>query len=179
MKYQELCCSLHLWIVKTPFLKSPLVLDLFFQVWTESKYLWKKVLAGTFTDHICVIVQVQSCWIMFLISAQSKIFLRFTCTYRQTMKMPLTFTRNLDLKSQTPSRTITRTLLRLTAIFLQNSSLKQRNNVTELVVQCKLCFFSPIYWTLPWFGCTIEVPWMLLVKWWVKSSPAKIRGPNE
>jgi hypothetical protein len=129
VKYRELYCTLQLWTVEIPLLKSKKSSGFWIyssEIRTESKDFWKKDLACAFTDRICVIAQVQSCWIMLLISAQSNIFLRCTCTCRQTMKMLSAFTRNLDLKSQIPSRTITRTLPRLTAIFLQNSSLRQR-----------------------------------------------------
>ena len=162
-------CAIQLWIVEILLLKVLWFLDLFLRNQNRKQRLWKKVLACAFTDRIGMIMQVQSCWTMLLISAQSKIFLRFICTCRQTMKMLSTFTRNLDLKSQIPSRTITWTSPRLTAIFLQNSSPRQRNNVKELVVKLGV-HFLPIYWTLPWFSCTIKYQilllWFYIYCWW-------------
>lgn len=79
---------------------------------------------------------------MFLISALSKIFLRFTCMCKQTMRMPSTSIRNLDLKSQIPSRTITQTLRRQTATSSRNTSLRQRNDVAKLTLKLVTLFFS-------------------------------------
>lgn len=79
------------------------------------------------------LLQVQSCWTMSLISVPNKTNQRCTCMFRQTMKMLSTSIRNLDLISQTPSKTTTLTLPRQTVMSLRSSSLNhnQRTNIPE------------------------------------------------